>query len=152
MPAILDQLNQLPICYRWVTRFIPLDKQEAETELKRYKRLWFAKRKGLLNLLQEIFTKTETQLLDTAAIEKAKDADSSLKELAEDYVSFGYYTATVTVMDRDLQRTNEMQREVERVINGLGFTTIAETFNAVEAWLSSLPVRTTMSTMGMTRS
>lgn len=139
LPALLDQLNQLPICYRWVTRFIPLDKQEAEVQLKRYKRQWFAKRKGVMNLLQEVFTKTETQLLDTAAIEKAKDADSALKELAEDYVSFGYYTATVTVMDKDLQRTNEMQREVERVVNGLGFTTIAETFNSVEAWLSSLP-------------
>lgn len=138
-PALLDQLNQLPIRYRFVTRFIPLDKQEAETELKRYKRIWFAKRKGLLNLLQEIFTKTETQLIDTSAMEKAKDADSALKELAEDYVSFGYYTATVTVMDTDIQKTNEMQREVERIINGLGFTTIAETFNAVEAWLSSLP-------------
>lgn len=138
-PALLDQLNQLPICYRFVTRFIPLDKSEAEVILKRYKRLWFAKRKGLLNMLQEIFTKTETQLLDTAAMEKAKDADSAAKELAEDYVSFGYYTATITVMDLDLQKTNEMQREVERVINGLGFTTIAETFNAVEAWLSSLP-------------
>jgi len=138
-PALLDQLNQLPICYRFVTRFIPLDKQEAETTLKRYKRLWFAKRKGLMNLLQEIFTKTETQLLDTASMEKSKDADSALKELAEDYVSFGYYTATVTVMDKDLQKTIEMQREVERIINGLGFTTIPETFNAVEAWLSSLP-------------
>jgi len=138
-PALLDQLNQLPICYRFVTRFIPLDKQEAETQLKRYKRLWFAKRKGLLNMLQEIFTKTETQLLDTASMEKAKDADGALKELADDYVSFGYYTATVTVMDKDLQKTNEMQREIERIINGLGFTTIAETFNAVEAWLSSLP-------------
>ena len=139
MPALLDHLNQLPVCYRWVTRFIPLDKNEAEAQLKRYKKRWFAKRKGLLNMLQEIFTKTETQLLDTAALEKARDADSSLKELAEDYVSFGYYTATITVMDKDLQRTNEMQREVERVINGLGFTTIAETFNSVEAWLSSLP-------------
>lgn len=138
-PALLDQLNQLPICYRFVTRFIPLDKPEAEAQLKRYKRQWFAKRKGLFNLLQEIFTKTETQLLDTGSMEKARDADNALKELAEDYVSFGYYTATVTVMDQDLQKTNEMQREVERIINGLGFTTIAETFNAVEAWLSSLP-------------
>lgn len=138
-PALLDQLNQLPICYRFVTRFIPLDKPEAEALLKKYKRLWFAKRKGLLNLLQEVFTKTESPLLDTASMEKAKDADTALKELADDYVAYGYYTATVTVMDTDLQKTNEMQREVERVINGLGFTTIAETFNAVEAWLSSLP-------------
>lgn len=139
LPALLDQLNQLPMCYRWVTRFIPLDKLEAETQLKRYKRRWFSKRKGVLNLLQEIFTKSESQLLDTAAVEKSKDADMALKELAEDFVSFGYYTATVTVMDKDLQVVEEMQREVERVINGLGFTTIAESFNAVEAWLSSLP-------------
>lgn len=138
-PALLDQLNQLPFCYRWVTRFIPLDKQDAEQQLKRYKRRWFAKRKGMLNLLQEVFTKSESQLLDTAAVEKAKDADAALKELAEDYVTFGYYTATVTVMDQDPQRASSMQREVERIINGLGFTTIAETFNAVEAWLSSLP-------------
>lgn len=138
-PALLDQLNQLPISYRFVTRFIPLDKQDAESQLKKHKRLWFAKRKGLLNMLQEVFTKTESQLLDTASVEKAKDADSALKELADDYVAFGYYTATVTVMDKDLQKTTEMQREVERIINGLGFTTISETFNAVEAWLSSLP-------------
>lgn len=138
-PAILDQLNQLPLCYRWVTRFIPLDKPEAETELKRYKRRWFAKRKGFLNLLQEVFTKHESQLLDTAAMDKSLDADRALKELSDDYVTFGYFTATVTVMDQSLERAIEMQYEVERVINGLGFTTIAETFNAVEAWLSSLP-------------
>lgn len=139
LPAFLDRLNQLPLCYRWVTRFISLDKIEAEVQLKRYKRRWFSKRKGLLNLLQEIFTKNESQLLDTAAIEKAKDADMALKELAEDFVSFGYYTATVTVAHEDLHVVEEMQREIERVINGLGFTTIAESFNAVEAWLSSLP-------------
>lgn len=139
LPALLDQLNQLPLCYRWVTRFIPLDKNDAEKQLKSYKRRWFAKRKGIFNLLQEVFTKSESQLLDTAAVDKARDVDIALKELAEDYVAFGYYTATVTVMDKDLQRVTKMQREVERVINGLGFTTIAETFNAVEAWLSSLP-------------
>lgn len=138
-PAILDQLNHLPISYRWVTRFIPLDKAEAENELKRYKRQWFAKRKGMLNMLQEVFTKSESQLMDTAAVDKAKDVDQALKELSEDYVSYGYYTAVIAVMDEDLERANEMQREVERVINGLGFTTIAESFNAVEAWLSSLP-------------
>jgi type IV secretion system protein TrbE len=138
-PAILDQLNQLPMTYRWVTRYIPLDKLDAEAQLKRYKRQWFAKRKGLMHMLQEVFTKSESQMMDTAAVEKARDADEALRSLADDYVSYGYYTATVTVMDKDEQRVTEMLREVERVINGLGFTTIAETFNAVEAFLSSLP-------------
>jgi len=139
LPALLDQLNQLPLSYRWVTRFIPLDKQDAETELKGYRRRWFSKRKGILHMLQEIFTRSESQLLDTAAIDKARDVDEAMKELAEDYVSYGYFTATVTIMDTDAKQLVEKQREIERVINGLGFTTIAETFNAVEAWLSSLP-------------
>lgn len=139
MPALLDQLNQLPLNYRWVTRYIPLDKQQAEKELKRYRQRWFAKRKGMLNILQEIFTKNESQLLDSAAVEKARDADQATRELAEDFVSFGFYTATVTVMHTDLSRVEAMRHEVERVINGLGFTTIPESFNAVEAWLSSLP-------------
>lgn len=139
LPALLDQLNQLPLCYRWVTRFIPLDKVDAESQLRSYKRKWFAKRKGLMNLLQEIFTKNESPLVDTASIEKAKDADEAMRELAEDYVAYGYYTTTVVIMDKDSSRASEMQREIERVINGLGFTTIAETFNAVDAWLSSVP-------------
>jgi len=139
LPALLEQLNHLSFRYRWVTRFIPLDKIEAEAELKRYKRNWFAKRKGMLQILQEVFTKTESQLVDTASVAKAQDADSALQELAADYVAYGYYTATVIVMDKDLQRVTAMQSEVERVINGLGFTTILESFNAIPAWLSSLP-------------
>jgi type IV secretion/conjugal transfer VirB4 family ATPase len=138
-PALLDQLNQLPFTYRWVTRFISIDKIDAEAQLKRYKKQWFAKRKGMFNLLQEAFSKNESRLQDSSAVKKSGDADEALNELMEDYVSYGYYTSTVTVMDPDRQTVESMQRSVERVINGLGFTSIVETFNAVEAWLSSLP-------------
>lgn len=139
MPALLDQLNNLPVLYRWMTRFIPLDKPEAEGQLKAYKRRWFAKRKGMMNMLQEVFTKSESPLVDSASLEKSRDADEALQELAEDYVAFGYYTATVVVYGDTRQEADDSLREVERVINGLGFTTITETFNAVDAWLSSLP-------------
>lgn len=139
VPALLDQLNHLPLEYRWVTRYLPLDKLEAEKILKSYRKQWFAKRKGLLTLLSETFTKSESAMVDNAAVRKSQDADEALQELADDHVSFGYYTATVTVWDKDPDAVYEKQREVERVINGLGFTTVSETVNAVEAWLSSLP-------------
>ena len=138
-PTILEQLNHLPLTYRWVTRFIPLDKAEAERELKAYKRRWFAKRKGMLNMLQEVFTKQESQLQDTAAVEKAQDATEALSSLANQYVAYGYYTATVTVTGATEAEAQDALRQVERVINGMGFTTISETVNSVEAWLSSLP-------------
>ncbi|TIT54046.1 MAG: conjugal transfer protein TrbE, partial [Mesorhizobium sp.] len=50
-----------------------------------------------------------------------------------------YLTTTVTVWDEDRQAAAEKLRAVERIVNGLGFTTIRESTNAVEAWLGSLP-------------
>ncbi len=139
VPAILDQLNHLPIEYRWVSRYLPLDKIDAEKILKNYRRKWFAKRKGMLSMLTEVFSKSESALVDSASMRKAQDADIAMQELADDHVSYGYYTATVTVWDQDPTVVDDKLREIERVINGLGFTTVAETVNAVDAWLSSLP-------------
>ena len=138
-PAILDRLNYLPFAYRWVTRYIALDKLDAEQQLKRHRQRWFAKRKSVFNLLQEVLTKQESALQDQGAIEKAKEVDEALQLLSDDVVNFGYFTCTVTVRHADESTADEQLREVERVINGLGFTTIDESLNAVEAWMSSLP-------------
>lgn len=139
LPALLDQLNHLALPYRWMTRFMPLDKPEAEKTLKQCRQRWFAKRKGFLNLLQEVFTKTESQLTDTHAIAQAQDADAALQALGSDQVAFGYYTTTVVVTAPTTEALQSHVQAVERIINGLGFTSIHETYNAVEAWLSSLP-------------
>jgi type IV secretion system protein VirB4 len=139
IPAILDNLNHLPLQYRWVTRFLPIDKDEAEKILKTYKRQWFAKRKGVLTLLKETLAKSESAMVDNASMQKSVDSDEALQELADDHVAFGYYTATITVWDENQEGVYEKQREIERVINGLGFVTVTESINSVEAWLSSLP-------------
>ncbi|QLC74672.1 conjugal transfer protein TrbE [Pseudomonas sp. LPB0260] len=138
-PGLLDDLNRLGFAYRWSTRFICLDKDEAEKELLRLRRQWFAKRKGVLALLREAIFQQESPLLDSDAANKAGDADAALQELGADQVAFGYVTATVTVSDHDAQVAEENLRRVERVIQGRGFVTIAENLNAVEAWLSSIP-------------
>jgi type IV secretion system protein VirB4 len=77
--------------------------------------------------------------LDSDADNKVVDADLALQALGGDHVSFGYLTTTVTVMDRDRAAVEGKLRGVERVLGGLGFATIRERVNAVEAWLSSLP-------------
>ncbi|WPC06193.1 conjugal transfer protein TrbE [Pseudomonas benzenivorans] len=138
-PGVLDDLNRLGFAYRWSTRFICLDKDEAEKELLRLRRQWFAKRKGVLALLREAIFQQESPLLDSDATNKAGDADAALQELGADQVAFGYVTATVTVSDHDAQVAEENLRRVERVIQGRGFVTLAESLNAVEAWLSSIP-------------
>lgn len=138
-PGMLDDLNRLGFAYRWSTRFLCMDKTEAEKELVRLRRQWFAKRKNVVALLRETLFQQESPLVDTDASNKSADADAALQELGADLAAFGYVTATVTVMDADAGAADEKLRQVERVIQGRGFVTIPETLNAVEAWLSSIP-------------
>jgi len=138
-PGILDALNHLDFPYRWVTRFLPLDKTRAVKTLTTLRRHWFAKRKSITAILREVLYNEPTQLLDSDADNKVADADLALQALGGDHVGFGYLTATVTVWDEDRENVEAKLRAVERVVNGLGFASIRETANAVEAWLGSLP-------------
>ncbi|MFC0104446.1 conjugal transfer protein TrbE [Sphingopyxis terrae] len=138
-PAILDALNHLGFSYRWVTRFITLDKVEATKALTRLRRQWFNKRKSVAALLREVMYNQPAQLLDSDADNKMADADLALQALGGDHVGFGYLTTTITVADADRARVEEKLRGIERIVSGLGFTCIREGVNAVEAWLGSLP-------------
>lgn len=138
-PGLLDELNRLGFGYRWTTRFLFLDKTEAEREIGKIRRQWFAKRKGIATLLKETIFQQESPLVDSDAHNKAIDADAALQEVGSDLVSYGYVTSTVIVTDRDPSVADEKLKAAERVIQNKGFVCISETFNAVEAWLGSLP-------------
>src|SRR6266851_4656771 len=88
-------------------------------------------------ILEEVMTNESSALLDTDAHNKALDADAALQELGSDLIGEAY--VTVTVWDDDARVADEKLRLVEKVIQGRDFTCIAESVNAVEAWLGSLP-------------
>lgn len=138
-PGLLDELNDLAICYSWVTRWIALDRPEAQKLLTRKRRQWFAKRKSVTAILREVLFNQETALLDTDASTKAAETNEALENLGTGDVAFGYVTTTITVSAEDETEADEALRQVERVVNARGFVTIRESFNAVEAWLGSLP-------------
>ena len=139
LPALFDRLNALPFAFRWTSRFLFLDKKDAEAELARVQRQWFAKRKSVGRLLIEMMSKEESLLINTDALNKAADADAALTELAEDTVSFGYFTPVIMVWDQDYDMAQDKLALVQREIDGLGFVSKAESFNATDAWLSTLP-------------
>ncbi|PHR19471.1 MAG: conjugal transfer protein TrbE [Sphingopyxis sp.] len=138
-PGILDALNHEDFGYRWMTRFIALDKTEATSALTKLRRQWFNKRKSITALIREVMYNQPAQLLDSDADNKVVDADTALQALGGDMVAFGYLATTITVMDKTRAQVQDKVRRVERIVNGLGFTCIRESMNAVEAWLSSLP-------------
>ncbi|WP_292045748.1 MULTISPECIES: conjugal transfer protein TrbE [unclassified Brevundimonas] len=138
-PGLLDALGALPFPYRWSARWIGLDKADAEVELVKLRKRWFAKRKGVGVLLREAITKEEVPLLDTDAAAKTDECDGALEALGADACAYGYLTTTITVMARDPERAAEQARAIEATLNAQGFVARTEDLNAVEAWLGSLP-------------
>ena len=98
-PGILDALNHEDFGYRWVTRFIALDKTDATKALTKLRRQWFNKRKSVTAMLREVIYNQPAQLLDSDADNKVVDADLALQALGADHVDFGYLTTTITVAD-----------------------------------------------------
>ena len=138
-PGLLDELNRLAFPYRWSTRAILLDKTDATKLLTKIRRQWFAKRKSIAAILKEVMTNEASALVDTDAANKAADADLALQELGADYAGLAYVTATITVWDDDPRIADEKLRLTEKIVQGRDFTAMAETINAADAWLGSLP-------------
>lgn len=138
-PGLLDALGALPFPCRWTARWIGLDKPEAEREIMRLRKRWFAKRKGVGALLREAITKEEAPLLDTDAAAKTEECDGALAALGAESCAFGYLTLTVTVLDDTEAGAAARARAVEAALNAQGLLARVEDLNAVEAWLGSLP-------------
>lgn len=141
-PELLDALNRIPIEYRWVTRFICLGKNEGKKELETLQRKWYAKRKSVGTLIKELFTNQESAISDSDAVQKSEDAEQALLELGSEDVTYGFLTTTFTLFHQNPAELRNIAAEVERIINGVGFTTKYESVNAVEAWLGSIPGNT----------
>lgn len=139
-PGILDALNYLQTEYRWVSRYIALDKADAQRLIEGYRRKWTQRRKGIFTLLKEQAAGgEESRLVNESANDKADDAAEALRELGDDSVAFGYFTTTVTVWDRSLPRARQRMQLVKQAIQAQGFAVQDETLNSREAWLGSLP-------------
>jgi type IV secretion/conjugal transfer VirB4 family ATPase len=138
-PGLLDALNRLGVPYRWTTRVIPMDREDARKEIEKIRKRWFSKRKGILTLLREALYREEATLLDNDATAQAEDADAALQEVNGEAAGAAFVTLTITVADRSEAVALERIRQIRQIADGLGFVTILETINAVEAWLGSLP-------------
>jgi type IV secretion system protein VirB4 len=122
-----------------MTRYLCLDRAESEKELTKWRRLWFSKHKSLGALIKEMMTKEEATFSNPDAIAKTLEVDEALEELGSEAIGFGFITSTLAVMAPTVKEADEKLRLADRVIASRGFVTVAETLNAIEAWLSSLP-------------
>lgn len=135
---ILEELQTLPIDFRWQTRMLFADEQQAIRDIKKYRRKHYAQRKSMLKAVQEKQS-GESGLDNTEAIMKALDADEALELAGKNLVRFGYLTSVVVVSDIDIKTLNDKISMVKEVFQKKGFIVKSERLNAMDAWLSSLP-------------
>jgi type IV secretion system protein TrbE len=134
-PGILRELDQLPIEYRWNTRAILIDSEEARSMLDKHRKKWRSKIRGW----KDQILKTQSGAVDIHAQEMATDAEEAMGVAAAGDVQFGQYTASIICLDENADRLYKSTRLVMKTVQNLGFSCRIEDVNAVEAWRGSLP-------------
>ena len=138
-PTILDTLNRAKIEYRWVTRYICLDKEEGKKVAQKKEKAHRASRKNFLQLLAETTSGQATQSINHGAgIKEGDSIDAGIK-IETDIAALGFMTTCVAVWDKNLDMAKAKADLVKNIINSAGFTCKEETFNAFESFKSMMP-------------
>ncbi len=134
-PGILSALAEMPVEYRWSSRFIFMDHHEAVSRLEKFRKKWKQKVRGFLD---QVFN-TGSGMVDEDAVDMVADASSAIAETNSGLISQGYYTSTVILMGEDRTEVEASARVLEKAINAMAFTARVESINTMEAFLGSLP-------------
>ena len=134
-PGILRALDALPMEYRWSTRAIMLDPQEASGLLDKHRKKWKSKERGF----KDQILKTESGPVNLHASEMAADAQDAMSAAAAGDVHFCIYTSVMVITGSTAMAAEDNAGLAMKTLHNLGFGCRIETVNAVEAWRGSLP-------------
>lgn len=134
-PGILNSLDLMPLTYRWSSRFVFLDADEARAKLERTRKKWQQKVRPFFDQLFQ----TRSRSLDQDAMLMVAETEDAIAEASSQLVAYGYYTPVIVIFDEDETRLQEKCEAVRRLIQAEGFGARIETLNATDAFLGSLP-------------
>lgn len=136
-PTILYKLSDMAINSRFSSRFICIDKIEAENKLKKIKSKWTQAQRGMMSIvLNQPQTDSNT---NWEAVEMTNDAIEGITLQQTDRAIFGYYTSNIILMEEDEQILKENSIQIKKLLSSLGFNARIETINNVEAFIGSIP-------------
>ncbi len=134
-PGILRELDALSMEYRWSTRAILIDSEDARSVLDRHRKKWKSKIRGW----KDQILRSQNGAVNANARDMMDDVEQAMSVAAAGEVQFCQFSANIICLDEDLNRLNESTRAVMKTIQNLGFSCRIETVNAVEAWRGSIP-------------
>ena len=138
-PAILDDLNRTRLEYRWVSRYICMDREEGKKEVQKKEKAHRGNRKTFFQTFAESTSGESSGTVNHGAGVKESDSIEAGVEIETDEAAVGFFTSNVMVWDKDLAAAKKKADIVRAVIQSSGFTCKEETFNALEAFKSMMP-------------
>jgi type IV secretion system protein VirB4 len=134
-PGILGAVDSLPIEYRWHTRAIFLDSEQARGLLDKTRKKWRSRIRGWRDQL----LRTDSGPVNLFAQEMATDAEEAMGVAASGEVQFCLYNSGILSYHENEAQVEENAALIVKTIQNLGFACRVETVNAIEAWRGSLP-------------
>jgi type IV secretion system protein VirB4 len=134
-PGILNTLDRMPLTYRWSSRFVFLDAEEARARLERTRKKWQQKVRPFFDQLFQ----TQSRSVDQDAMLMVAETEDAIAEASSQLVAYGYYTPVIVIFEEDQPRLREKCEAIRRLIQAEGFGARIETLNATDAFLGSLP-------------
>jgi type IV secretion system protein VirB4 len=134
-PGILNTLDRMPLTYRWSSRFVFLDSEEARARLERTRKKWQQKVRPFFDQLFQ----TQSRSVDQDAMMMVAETEDAIAEASSQLVAYGYYTPVIVVFEEDPTGLREKCEAIRRLIQAEGFGARIETLNATDAFLGSLP-------------
>ncbi len=134
-PGILNALDRMPLTYRWSSRFVFLDAEEARARLERTRKKWQQKVRPFFDQLFQ----TQSRSVDQDAMIMVAETEDAIAEASSQLVAYGYYTPVIVLFEQDQASLQEKCEAIRRLIQAEGFGARIETLNATDAFLGSLP-------------
>ena len=107
-PGILGEIDSLPMEYRWSTRAILLDPEEARGVLDKTRKKWRSRIRGF----KDQILRTHTGAVNLYAQHMSEDAEQAMGVAASGDVQFAEYSTNIICMDDDMDRLHENTRLV----------------------------------------
>ncbi len=133
-PGVLSRLAELPVEYRWNTRFIFMDQHESVALINKYKRKWKQKIRGFKDQILR-----NSGSIDHDAKAMFDDCEMALMEVNSGVVAMGLYTSCVVLMGENLELLKNSADFVQKTLGAMGFPSRIEDVNTMDAFFGSLP-------------
>ena len=139
VPNMLVELETLPFCFRWVTRWMPLSNWDSQQEAKKLRTQFRAGTKSWKTIIYESTSGNTSDNLETQAVTDTRDMEEVLEDLSRGE-TIGKFTSVIILMADTIEELERQKKLVKMTVQRAHFDYIDEGPEAnLMAFLSSIP-------------